>query len=135
MTDEPKTYRPGADFEVTIRFDAPLAAGEYPVAFLVGPRDLYEDPSRRQMLATRQTIAPEKIDETAYRLTGKIPPAALPGLYEMHRIDVFYSITGTADAKERYSLPASKLPRYAIIVDMLADEGPPQSRAGVIAIE
>jgi hypothetical protein len=112
-----KHYYPDDKFELTVSFKEPLPEGEYPIAFLIGPEAHFEDPTKRRLIGTQQTVKPERIGHKGYRLKGTVPKDAIPGRYVLHRVDIFHSMTGTDDAEERDSISEDKLKQFAIIVN------------------
>ena len=124
MTDlpEPKKHKRGEVFEVKLFFDAPLPHGEFPIAYLIGPTDHFEERKDMKLIGTLQTINPERLSSDGFRLTGTVPKDAIPGLYEIDRVDIFYSITGMDYAIKKHTILADKLRPFAIIVDKVAGD-------------
>ena len=100
-----KTNRAGEEFEIKLMFAEPLRKGEFPMVYLSGPRDS----ASPNVISTKQTIKPASWDQFAFRLAGKIPKDAAPGVYEVDRIEVFYSITGMTDAKKRRTITRDEI--------------------------
>lgn len=107
----PRSYYPGQRFEICV--EARLESGEYPIATLWGPCSVEE--RFRKQLPTTPTILPKRDGET-FHLFGEIPAGTLPGIYELLHVEVFYSITGTADAEHRATKHGEDLNPYSIEV-------------------